>query len=71
MLPILLAEVSTGVGAGFTADQVTSISTSLTTAANNVMSMFISLLPVMAIIAGVAFGIALIKGQFNKVKRAK
>lgn len=51
----------------FTADQITSITTALNTAITNVLSMFVSLLPVMAIIAGVAFGIRLVRGLFKKV----
>lgn len=55
----------------FTADQITSITGALTTAINNVLSMFVSLLPVMAVLSGVAFGVALIRGQFKKASKAK
>ncbi|MBE6146980.1 MAG: hypothetical protein E7168_01450 [Firmicutes bacterium] len=55
----------------FTAEQITSVQTAITTAAGNVISMFVDLLPVMAIICGVGFGISFVKGLFNKVKRGK
>lgn len=51
----------------FTAEQITSITTALTTAIDNVLSMFVSLLPVMALICGVGFGIALVRGLFRRI----
>ena len=52
----------------FTAEQITSISTALETAISNVMSMFVDLLPVMAIITGVGFGIGLVFSLFKKAR---
>lgn len=55
----------------FTAEQITSITTALNTAITNVLNMFVSLLPIMAVIAGVGFGIALVRGLFKKVGRGR
>ena len=56
----------TVVNAMFSTEQLTSITTALTTAIGNVMSMFVDLLPVVAIITGVGFGISLVMGLFKK-----
>lgn len=56
------------VSAVFTTEQITSISTALNTAITNVMEMFVDLLPIMAIICGVGFGISLVWGLFNRVR---
>ena len=55
----------------FTTEQITSITTALETAIDNVLGVFVELLPIMAIIAGVGFGIAFVRGLFNKVRRGK
>lgn len=52
----------------FTEAQTTSISAALTTAINNTLAMFVDLLPIMALICGVAFGIRFIKSLFKQVK---
>lgn len=54
----------------FTAEQITSIDTALTTAINNVLSMFVQLLPIVAILSGVAFGVVLIYGLFNNLRHS-
>ena len=55
----------------FTSDQISSITTALTSAINNVLSMFVSLLPIVAVLSGVAFGVALVRGLFKKASKAK
>lgn len=55
-------------GIVFSTEQITSITTALNTAITNVMDMFVDLLPVMAIICGVGFGISLVWGLFNRVR---
>lgn len=55
----------------FSSSQITDITTALNTAITNVLSMFVSLLPVVAILSGVAFGIALVRGLFKKASKAK
>ena len=60
-------EGSAVVSGMFSETQITSITTALNTAITNVMSQFVSLLPVMATIAAVGFGIALVRGLFNRV----
>lgn len=55
----------------FTTEQITSISTALTTAINNVLSMFVQLLPIVAVLSGVAFGVALVRGLFKKASKAR
>lgn len=55
----------------FTTEQITSITTALEAAIDNVLGVFVELLPIMAIIAGVGFGIAFVRGLFNKVRRGK
>ncbi len=51
----------------FSTEQITSITTALGTAIENVMTQFVALLPIMATIAAVGFGIALVRGLFNRV----
>lgn len=55
----------------FTTEMITSITTALTDTASNVLEIFISLLPVMAIIAGVGFGIRFVRGLFNKTSKGR
>lgn len=55
----------------FTAEQITSITTALSTAIDNVLGVFVNLLPVMALICGIGFGIALVKGLFKKIGRGR
>lgn len=51
----------------FTSAQLTSITDAMNTAISNVLSMFVSLTPIMAVIAGVGFGIALVRGLFRRI----
>lgn len=51
----------------FTSAQLTDITTAMNTAITNVLSMFVSLTPIMAVIAGVGFGIALVRGLFRRI----
>lgn len=53
--------------ATFTSEQITSISNALQTAITNVLNMFVALIPIFAIICGVAFGIRFVKGMFGRV----
>lgn len=69
MLP-MIAEVTTA-NAAFSTEQISAISTALTSAVNNTLSMFINLLPAMALICGVAFGIRFVRGLFKQVKDGK
>lgn len=55
----------------FTTEMITDITTALTSTAQNVLAIFIDLLPVMAIIAGVGFGIRFVKGLFNKTSKGR
>lgn len=59
----LIADV---VQATFTSGQITSITEAINTAITNVLNMFVSLVPLYATIAGVAFGIKLVQRLFNK-----
>lgn len=65
-----MLETLTATGA-FTSDQITAITSALTGAIDNVLSMFVNLLPIMALICGVGFGIALVRGLFKKVGRGR
>lgn len=60
-----------GVTGMFTAEQITSITTALNSAIENVLGVFVDLLPVMAVIAGVGFGIAFVRGLFNRVRKGR
>lgn len=53
--------------ATFTSAQIESISNALQTAITNVLNMFVALIPIFAIICGVAFGIRFVKGMFGRV----
>lgn len=55
-------------GTVLSTEQIASVSTALNTAIQNTLTMFIDLLPVMALICGVAFGIRFIRGLFKQVK---
>lgn len=57
--------------ATFTSSQIESISNALQTAITNVLNMFVSLIPIFAIICGVAFGIKFVKGMFGRVGGTK
>lgn len=57
--------------ATFTSTQIESISNALQTAITNVLNMFVSLVPVFAIICGVAFGIKFVKSMFGRVGGTK
>ena len=62
---------SPSTGVMFTTQQVTDITTALTTAINNTLAMFVQLLPVAAMIAGVAFGIRMVRSYFKQAKNGK
>lgn len=64
-------EPSTPVGGMFTSEQITSITAALTTAINNTLSMFVQLLPVAALICGVAFGIRMVRSYFSQAKKGR
>lgn len=68
---MMFLEGTTAVSKMFTTEHVTSISTALNTAITNVVGVFVDLLPAMAVIAGVGFGIALVRGLFNKVRKGR
>lgn len=55
----------------FSAEQITSIQDALGTAIENVLGMFVQLLPIVAVLSGVAFGVALVRGLFKKASKAK
>ena len=55
----------------FSATQTESVKTALTGSAQTVLQTFIDLLPIIALIVGVIFGIRFVKSQFNKVQRAR
>lgn len=57
--------------ATFTSAQIESISNALQTAITNVLNMFVSLIPIFAIICGVAFGIKFVKSMFGRVGGTK
>lgn len=52
-----------------TPEQVTEAGTALTGAIENVVSMFIDMLPIIGLTVGAVFGIRFIKGRFRKVER--
>lgn len=60
--------VAVATGTVLTETQLSSISAALTTAIQNTLGMFIDLLPISALICGVAFGIRFIRGLFKQVK---
>lgn len=68
---MMFLEGTTAVSKMFTTEHITSITTALNTAITNVLGVFVDLLPVMAIIAGVGFGIAFVRGLFNKVRKGR
>lgn len=54
----------------FSAQQIESTNTALTSAATKVVETFVSLTPTMAIVAGVGFGISIVMGLFARVSHA-
>lgn len=62
-----MGEGTTIVNNMFTSQQLTDITTAMNTAISNVLTMFVSLTPIMAVIAGVGFGIALVRGLFRRI----
>lgn len=55
----------------FSAEQTTAINGALTDTVTTVMDTFVDMLPIIALVAGVGFGIAFVKGQFNRVRKGK
>lgn len=54
-----------------TENQITSVSTALTGAANGVLDTFVSLLPVIAVTTGIIFAVRFVKQRFRKVENVK
>ena len=67
----LLDGVSPTAQAVFSSDQITTISNAINQAISNVLNMFVSLVPLYAVIAGVAVGIRLTKRLIEKPSRTK
>lgn len=67
----LIADVVASPQATFTGDQITTISNAINTAISNVLNMFVSLIPLYAVIAGVSFGVKLVQKLFNKTGGGK
>lgn len=63
---MLLDAVNTG-AAAFTTTQMESITTAITSAVGSIVDTFVGVLPVIAIICGVLWGIRFILHQFNKL----
>lgn len=55
---------------GMTADQITSVSSALTSTISGIMDTFVSLVPIIGVTAGAIFGIRFVKKRFNKVEKA-
>ena len=55
----------------FGSSQLESVKTALTSSAQTVLQTFVDLLPIIALVVGVIFGIRFVKGQFNKVQKTK
>lgn len=69
---LLVNDVTTSTPtSAFSATQTESVKTALTGSAQTVLQTFIDLLPIIALIVGVIFGIRFVKSQFNKVQRAR
>lgn len=51
----------------FSSAQITSLTNAMQTAISNVVTVFVQVAPIMAAIAGVGFGIALIRGLFRRI----
>ena len=64
----LLGETAATSGA-LSAEQITSVSSSLTSTINGVVSTFVSLVPIIALTTGAIFGIRFIKERFRKVEK--
>lgn len=64
---VQLAEAAT-VANPFGAEQITAITSALTSAINNIVNIYISLLPIFALICGVGFGIRFITKLFRQTK---
>lgn len=68
---LLLVNEVTAPTSAFSSTQTESVKTALTGSAQTVLQTFIDLLPIIALIVGVIFGIKFVKNQFNQVKNAK
>lgn len=66
-----IADVTPAAQAVFSSDQITTISNAINSAITNVLNMFVNLVPLYAVIAGVAFGIKLVQRLFNKTGGSK
>ena len=55
----------------FSESQMSAVEAALTSSANTVLDTFIGLLPIIALIVGVIFGINFVSGKFKKLERKK
>lgn len=67
-MPIVFLDGATAVQ-GMTSEQISSVSTALTSTINNVISTFVSLVPIIALTTGAIFAIRFVKGRFKKVEK--
>lgn len=52
-----------------TPEQITEAGTALTGSIENVVAMFVDMLPIIGLTVGAVFGIRFIKGRFHKVEK--
>ena len=64
----LIGDTAAASGA-LSAEQISSVSSSLTSTINGVVSTFVSLVPIIALTTGAIFGIRFIKNRFRKVEK--
>jgi len=56
-------------GVKMSAEQITSVSTALTSTVSGVVDTFVELLPIIALTTGAIFAIRFVKGRFRKVEK--
>lgn len=66
----LMAEITTKT-VSMTADQISSVSTALTSTVNGIVGTFVELLPIIALTTGAIFAIRFVKGRFSKLEKTK
>lgn len=66
----MLAETATK-NVSMTADQISSVSTALTSTVNGIVGTFVELLPIIALTTGAIFAIRFVKGRFSKLERTR
>lgn len=64
----VLGQTAVTATSAFSTEQLEAIKTNATAVGSSVLDTFIDMLPVIALVAGIGFGISFVMGQINRVR---